>query len=255
MTVHNTRFDQCLARPSCEPQPPVAKPPCCESGVGTVRRAELPVKRVGWETFLGNVAYEAKGVPDDVAADYVRSAAIHFARRAAPIKRRWFMDVTPGFEDYYPQVHASEEINRIEMVCLDGQCLDLDGRPHCSARFACGCGTATVSFELPDVLRLEGLASCSMNCNRQLGQLEVYGTVFPSESACEFDELLYRYHHAAIKARALHELFKIPGREWTNFALAKHWDTQANSERAWAKTEQANSRMAQRGPLHQRMEL
>lgn len=255
MTVHNNRFDQCQARPNCEPVAATAKPPCCESGWDTKLRAEVPVKRVGWDKFLGNVVYEAKGVPDDVAADYVRSAAIHVARRTGFLKRRYFMDVTPGFEDYYPQIHESEELNHLSMACLDGQCVELNGRPHCSAQWLCGCGYASLSFELPDVLRLEGLASCARSCSRPLGQLEVYGTVFPSETACEFDELLFRYHHAAIKARALSELFKIAGRPWTNFALAKHWENQSALERAWAKTEQANGRMAQRGPLHLRMEL
>lgn len=140
------------------------------------------VEFVSLTEFLPRVTLIAKGVPDDVALEYLRQAAQTLARDSRLLKRELRLDVQAGVRDYYLDNGEHEQVHYVDKVELkSGQispCFCKDG----------------FDFEPNDKIILHKTPKVD-------GEHQLYVSYFaiPSQNACEVDTLLFdRYHDVVV---------------------------------------------------------
>lgn len=154
------------------------------------------VEFIGLDEFLPRVTLVAKGVPDDVALEYIRQAAHTLARDSRLLKRELRLDVQAGVRDYYIQAGENEQVHLIHSV----------GYHNTHSQRICGCGGESCfvalkqcrsnhfSFELPDKIILA-------KSPKEDGESELIVNYFamPTQNCCEVDSLIYdRYHDVVV---------------------------------------------------------
>lgn len=154
------------------------------------------VEFIGLDEFLPRVTLVAKGVPDDVALEYIRQAAHTLARESRLLKRELRLDVQAGVRDYYIQAGDNEQVHLIHSV----------GYHNMHSQRICGCGGESCfvalkqcrsnhfSFEPPDKIILA-------KSPKEDGESELIVNYFamPTQNCCEVDSLIYdRYHDVVV---------------------------------------------------------
>lgn len=139
------------------------------------------VEFINIDEFLPRVRLVAKGVPDDVAIEYINAAAVRFSRETLVLKRRLTIDIQAGVQDYFLKAGDYEQVYR------------LDDINHCKKN--------DWQFLPPDKLFLN-----NNYYNDIKNGLTVEYTATPNQNACMIDKLLYDYYQDAIVNGALAEL-------------------------------------------------
>ena len=210
--------DPPCSAPAPEPAP---APRCGIASCGCVDSITLiEPERIGLDSLVATVKYEAQGAPANVVAEYLRQAIIDHARHLGGLPRRWFFELQECVTDYYLAPAEGECIERVRLAWVDGKPVANGGRDQVigSTNVICGCGELVeFMYTAPDqfVLREHRMIQ---RCPAR--SLEIVGTVVPCEDACVFDAEFLRKYARAIQHLALSRLFVIPDRKWTNFGLA-----------------------------------
>lgn len=187
------RFNDCgLPQPQPCASPEPAGPARCETNL--IREA---ISTYGWERWLPEVIVGIDDPDEEIAASYVREAAITFAKRSRVLQRQVLIALQPGVCTYPVEPYAEENI-----VGVIGAAFD-DGP-------VCGCHTQCSAFMPNDIeFRLDTARnqihleeSHGGSCCGQAKVLRVLVWSAPSEDACEQDVFLYDHFRKAIAQEA-----------------------------------------------------
>lgn len=147
------------------------------------------VEFISLTEFLPRITLIAKGVPDDVALEYLRQSAQTLARESRLLKRELRLDVQTGVRDYYLEQGENEQVHYVEKV-------ELTSGQH--SPLACKNG---FDFEPSDKIILH-------NAPKADGENQLFVRYFaiPSQNACDVDKLLYDRYHDVVVNGALADL-------------------------------------------------
>lgn len=154
--------------------------------------------------FLPRVRLVARGVPDDVALEYINAAAVRFARLTGVLKRRAVVDIQAGVQDVFLQAGEHEQIYRVDTVQQ--------------------CGDVQWQFQPPDKIWLEKMPCADV----PRGLLFEY-TALPVQAACMVDKLLLDYYQDGIVAGALAELLLMRQYDFADVSLAAVYEQKFTS--------------------------
>lgn len=156
-----------------------------------------PVDWADWGRWLPEVGVGIADFDEEIAAAYVREAAIEFAREARVIQRSIFLQLQPGVFSYPIEPYENERVVGI-LAALDGQYELHTGGAELSNRFG-----ATLQHGTNNVLLRQELVERTCSCKhggRQMIELLVWAA--PTEDACIHDKLLYDHYRRVITAHA-----------------------------------------------------
>lgn len=188
------------------------------------------VEFIALDEFLPRVSLVAKGVPDDVALEYLRQSAHKLARNALLLKRELRLDVQAGVKDYYLETGENEQVHLIHSVEYEEK-----GRKCGCSSQACfvalkSCRSDKFSFEPPDKVILHKAPS-----EDKEGQLVVHYFATPTQNACEVDRLLFDRYHDVVVNGALAELLLMQQYEFANLNTATLYQKNYHKGIAMAK--------------------
>lgn len=196
-------FDNCglpQPLPCPEPKPP-RQAPC----------VALPVQEAidtyDWAKFLPEVLVGIDNPDEDIAANYIREAAIEFSRRARVLQRQVLIPLQPKTCTYPVEPYAGEQIEGvIGAAYAEG--------PACGCSAQCGGflpdGVAFTMDIARNQLYLEGPGGGACCSNPKTLRLLVWAS--PTEDACAYDQFLYSHWRRVIAQHARR-----------NYALAVHF--------------------------------
>lgn len=183
-------FDSCsLPKPDDCPQDPESPAPHC--GTLPIREA---IDTYNWERWLPEVIVGIEDADDEIAANYIRMAAIDFAKRTRCLQRELVIPLEHGV-DTYPLFPWPEE----RIVGVLGIRIEVDGycRDACSCTGSMGVTPFGLQYRL-DVRRNE----ITVQGAPSHGIMRVLVYSAPTEFACEHDVFLYDEFHSTITAMA-----------------------------------------------------
>lgn len=160
--------------------------------------------------FLPRVTLVAKGVPDDVALEYLRQACQTVAREALLLERVLELDVQAGVRDYYLENGNAEQVHYVSHIQL--------GKAHsaCTSRQPLGYWTCRAFvFEPNDKIILTDTPKADSE-----NHLVVKYFAIPTQNACEVDKLLFDRYHEVIVNGALADLLLMRQYEFADPQMA-----------------------------------
>ncbi|WP_439242463.1 hypothetical protein [Lonepinella sp. BR2474] len=204
-----------LAKPISFSCNPCLKPKCGNqlANVWVCDNDGRDVEFISLTEFLPRVTLIAKGVPDDVALEYLRQSAQTLAQDSRLLKRELHLDVQAGVRDYYLEQGDNEQVHYVQSVtfgkCGEKQhCLDKCHLPamRCDDRFV---------FEPNDKIILK-------NTPKTDGENQLWVRYFatPSQTACEVDKLLFDRYHDVVVNGALSNLLYMRQYDFADAQLA-----------------------------------
>lgn len=162
------------SEPYCEPKPIVIRPDTYD-----------------WARFLPEVMVGIEDPDPDIAANYVRQAAIEFARDGHVLQRELVLDFEEDEDTYPVPSFPGERVAGILSVRLD------DSIDECTCSGLRGRTVLGFSWEF-DPVRNE-VKFFGQPCK---GRVYLRLWAAPTEDACEYDVALYDNHRAAITVGA-----------------------------------------------------
>lgn len=185
-------------------------------------RTELPIEHVPFDDFVHNLVFEIDGITAAEAADYIRKAAIDFARRTMLIRRRWYANVQECVTDYYLKSHAEEEVLGVAWVKVDG--VTAWHQNQCSPVHDCviQCQRATAArfeFRHPDYVSVRAVDDRNPICPAASIEAEFF--VVPSRDACSIDRAFYTLYEDALEWRAKSVLYAMAKKPWSNYPASR----------------------------------
>ncbi|MBF0785776.1 hypothetical protein E4T80_09925 [Muribacter muris] len=188
------------------------------------------VEFIGLDEFLPRVTLVAKGVPDDVALEYLRQAAMTLARESRLLKRELHLDVQAGVRDYYLHAGDNEQVHLIHSVQY-GKGADRCGCASSSCFVALkACRSNVFSFEPPDKVILTKAPKADGE-----DRLFVQYVAMPTQNACEVDKLLFDRYHEVVVNGALANLLLMRQYEFADPQMAMFYETRFKQGIAQAK--------------------
>lgn len=192
-------------------------------------RLAQQVKMVGLDRFLPELLLGASQCPSDIAASYIRQAAIDLCEQSNVLRRKIIVEAQAGVGDYLLEPPDCTRTNKIVEVCDHlGNTYLRDIKARCEAPCAVTCVDACgngewfpmqrmrVWFDQPNVLNVRPLPRFDVD----LGYV-IEISVIPDRDACELDEILYQRYAPTIVSGALAYLQLQANQPWTNPALAR----------------------------------
>lgn len=176
------------------------------------------VEFISLTEFLPRVTLIAKGVPDDVALEYIRQACQRLARDSWLLKRELTLDVQAGVRDYYLESGDFEQVHYIHAVEFGKR------KRWCGCRANCfvpmkRCRDENFEFEPPDKVLLTKTPKVDAE-----NQLKVEYFAIPTQNACEVDKLLYDRYHDVVVNGALADLLLMRQYDFADPQMAQVYD-------------------------------
>lgn len=162
--------------------------------------------------FLPRVRLVAKGVPEEVALEFLNEAALAFARQSGVLKRRLVLDVQKGVRDYYVQAGEHEQIALVRELAY-GCGRDWTVSP-CAVPER-GCRHDLFGFEPPDKVWLKDVPKADKEAAVKLEY-----AAMPRPDACMADRLLYDRYQDGVVAGALAHVLLMRAYEFADARLA-----------------------------------
>lgn len=179
------------------------------------------VEFISLTEFLPRVTLVAKGVPEDVALEYLRQAAQTLARESRLLKRELRLDVQAGVRDYYLANGDNEQVHLIHSVQYD-KGADGSGCASSSCFVALkACRSDTFRFEPPDKVILTKPPKADGE-----GTLFVQYFAIPTQNACEVDKLLFDRYHDVVVNGALANILLMRQYEFADPQMAMLYEQQ-----------------------------
>lgn len=191
---HGARsFSACgLPKPLYTHEQPQSAEACCEN----VKQLPDAIEWAGWGRWLPEIGLGIQDFDEDIAAAYVREAAIDFAQLTQALQRSVFLRVEKNVYSYPLIANDHERIIGV-MAIMDG-----DYRIHTGASKRQNL-TAVVKHGSDEVLLPPALVQSACGyCARKEPYLELLVWSAPTEYACAHDVLLYNNHRRLITASA-----------------------------------------------------
>lgn len=179
------------------------------------------VEFIGLDEFLPRVTLVAKGVPDDVALEYLRQSAQTLSRNALLLKRTLHLDVQAGVRDYYIQTGENEQVHLIHYAGYHNFHHQMISQ--CGSDSGCFvalkmCRSNHFSFEPPDKIILNKSPK-----EDKESELIVKYFAMPSQTACEVDKLLFDRYHDVVVNGALADLLIMRQYSFSDYVMAEHY--------------------------------
>ena len=184
------------------------------------------VEFISLAEFLPRVTLIAKGVPDDVALEYLRQAAQTLARDSLLLKRELRLDVQAGVRDYYLDNGDAEQVHYVDEIHLGKR------KPYSRVHykpmryFAC----REFTFEPNDKIILQKAPRADAE-----NQLYVRYFAIPTQNACEVDKLLFDRYHDVVVNGALAKLLLMRQYAFADPQMAMMYDRNLKQGIAQAK--------------------
>ena len=173
--------------------------------------------------FIPEIVARVPKLFDEVAAHYVREAAIEFAQRAKVLRQIITVDLQAGVSDVLLEPDCGMHVVSIHKLCADCDCAQhyelIPGRP-------CGiaCDGASVWFVPPTTLSI----SPSPRVDRE-GAFWALVSVAPDRDACELPEILYQRYSDRLVVGALSKIHLMKGEAWYDAPLADRMEKKFNA--------------------------
>ena len=217
-----------------------------------MRLCDTP-EMVPLDDFLPELRLIAAGVPSEIAASYIRTAAIEFAERSLVLKREVFVDLQCGVQEYL--LEPSED-DTMRTIAIDFVC-DSRGRRHfvrpnepcllnCPCLCTIGCDTGPLQqtgpmpfetlwlplwFKQPNSLFVRAPVRSDGRAD-----LRVTLSVAPKRDACELDRVLLERYLMGIVAGAAGYLLLQPKQDWYAPQLGAKYQRDFKIAQAYAAT-------------------
>ncbi|WP_439291466.1 phage adaptor protein [Lonepinella koalarum] len=159
------------------------------------------VEFISLTEFLPRVTLIAKGVPDDVALEYLRQSAQIFCQQSRLLKRELRLDVQVGVRDYYLEQGDNEQVHVVQSVHLGNRgekCRCFFEHFHSPRHGFCH---KHFTFEPNDKIILSKPPKFDGE-----NQLQVHYFAQPTQTACDVDKLLFDRYHDVVVNGALSQL-------------------------------------------------
>lgn len=177
---------------------------CLKPKCGTVQAVNFTcendgrdVEFIALEEFLPRITLIAKGVPDDVALEYLRQACQTLARDSLLLQRDLYLDVQAQVRDYYLEAGDFEQVHYVRYVRLGKEQRPCIAASQRMARCEC----RDFVFEPNDKIILTKTPKADAE-----NQLFVRYFAIPTQNACDVDKLLYDRYHDVVVNGALAQL-------------------------------------------------
>lgn len=204
-----------------------------------MRLCDTPDK-VPLEEFLPELRLIANGVPSDIGAAYIRTAAIEFCERSAVLKREVFVDLACNVQEYLLEPPDEEPMRTvsIDFICdARGQRHYLRPNQPCLINCPCFCpgacdagplqqtGISPIQttwlplwFKQPNSLFVRAPVRVDT-----VGALRVNLNVAPKRDACALDRVLFDRYLMTLVAGAAGYLLMQPKQDWSNPQLGAQY--------------------------------
>lgn len=170
----------------------------CPAGLGDT---------VSLDDFLPYIQPQAPNAPAEMAAHYVRLAAIQFCRQTQILKERVCVDVQEGVHDYCLELEDCD----LNTVSLANVCVG--GRPYTATRtMPCDAGqglAATYFYQHPHDLLIWPAPSCD-----EKAALCADVVVAPGQDACDLPRRLYDDFAEVLGDGGASKLLLVKGADW-----------------------------------------
>ena len=187
------------------------------------------VEFIDLEEFLPRVTLVAKGVPDDVALEYIRQSCQTLARDSWLLKRTAYIDVQAGVKDYYIESGDNEQVYLIHGINLGkGRCW-IGCSTNCFVPLK-GYRNEAFTFEPSDKIILSRIPK-----EDKENQLKVDYLAMPTQNACQVDKLLYDRYHDVVVNGALSNLLFMRQYEFADPQMAMVYEKRLKQGIAQAK--------------------
>lgn len=179
-------FDTCsLPEPMCPVEPDESSGPACKP-----KPVIFYPDTYDWARFLPEVMVGVEEPDQDIAANYVRQAAIEFARDAHVLQRELVVDLEPGLDEYELPPFPHERIAGTLSLSLDDRHDDC----RCGLSGRSNLGFSWVFDTSRHVLRFFD--------QPKYGRVTIRVYAVPTEDACAYDKFLYDNFRADITVGA-----------------------------------------------------
>lgn len=176
--------------------------------------------------FLPRITLVAKGVPEDVALEYIRQACQTLARDSLLLKRELRLDVQAQVRDYYLENGDFEQVHYIDEIHLgktSKTCCQI--RPELK-QFKC----RDFVFEPNDKIILTETPKLDAE-----NRLFIRYFAIPTQTACEVDKLLFDRYHDVVVNGALSYLLLMRQYEFADPQMAIWYEQKFKQGIAQAK--------------------
>lgn len=162
---------------------------------------------VSLDDFLPYIQPQAPNAPAEMAAHYVRLAAIQFCRETQLLKERLCVDLQEGVHDYCLELDGCD----LNIVSLTNVCMR--GRQGAALR-SMPCGTDNVSGCAYFYTHPHDLVVWPAPSSDEPGGLCADAVLAPGQDACELPRRLYDDFAEVIGDGAASKLLLIKGADW-----------------------------------------
>lgn len=169
------------------------------------------IEFVSLAEFLPRVTLVAKGVPDDIALEYIRQACQTIARDSLLLERTLELDVQEGVRDYYLENGDAEQVHYVSHIQLGGSRSACDTHRKPLGYWSC----REFVFEPNDKIVLTETPKADSE-----NYLMVKYFAMPNQNACEVDKLLFDRYHDVVVNGALSDLLLMRQYEFADPQMA-----------------------------------
>lgn len=177
------RKDCCPPKPTC-PQIHHEHLPC------DVVPVERGMVTYDWLKFMSEVIIGIDNPEEEIAASYIREAAIDFAATAKILQREAVVEVVPGVTTYPV---FSQDFERVAGI-LGVMCED---RSYGCSNFCSGVTQEGIRYHF-DAAHQELTVDCRVAVTGHRRYLKILFYAVPTEDACQYDSFLYENFRAGI---------------------------------------------------------
>lgn len=178
--------------------------------------------------FLPRVSLVAKGVPDDVALEYLRQSAQTLARDSLILKREVRLDVQAGVRDYYLDNGDNEQVHYVSHIQL--------GKGFCPYRYNERTSYRHFVEHRDFVFEPNDKIILTHPPKEDAEQhLRVRYFAMPSQTACQLDKLIFDRYHDVVVNGALSSLLLMRQYEFADPQMAMLYQRQFQQGIAKAK--------------------
>jgi hypothetical protein len=188
---------------------------------------------VCWDAFAPEVAVAFEGIPQSMALNYIRQAAIDLAEKSQVLVRELDVPLQPCVTEYLLEVPTCERIVSVQSVGIRG---DAQGCP-CARGSRTGrwsawrCHRESFRFEYPNRMTVNVGPHPPHDPHRpeELRPAWVRVAVAPTRDSCDVNRRFYEVYHEAVVNGAIARLLLIPKTGWTNVSLAAVYEDKAKA--------------------------
>ena len=202
-----------------------------------------PTGTLSWDALLPYVLPKARGVPPDLALQYIRESAIEFCRRSGILHDIQQYYLQAYVEDYQLVTDPNYEIVQVFRVTVDKRW----NYSPVNQKLTAGIGAFVYHMSSPTIINLRRPPAID-----DPKGLEVETIVAPKQDSCVLDNYLYQQWATGIAAGALDSILSLGQTNWydpkaaqryadiftKNLTRARAMIDRAFSPRSMMKTEQ-----------------